>query len=140
MIIMRNSKNPRSRILRYTAEEWQDFVRGVKAGAFDDLATSQRAEKIAVRPTESVRDDSAPENWLDLADRVLFRATSTWRKCLMHLLLLAAIFVGLGVVAHACTGVSPWIAAAGSLGGGAAAGSAAYARRRVVNRVKGHGN
>lgn len=135
MIMMRDSNSPRSHMLRYTAEEWQAFLHGVKAGEFDDLAP-QGGMKFTVRPTDSVRDDSAPQNGLDLADRVLFRATSTWRKCLMHLVLLAVIFVGLGTVAHAAVGVSPWIAAAGSIGGGAAAGGAAYARRRAVKQVR----
>jgi hypothetical protein len=75
-------------------------------------------------------------NWLDLVDRILDRATSSWDKFLMHLALLAAFFGGLGLVAHAVSGVSPWVAAVGSLGGGAAAGSAAYGRRRAVKAVK----
>jgi hypothetical protein len=37
MIVLCDSKNPRGRVLRYTAEEWRSFVRGVKAGEFDDL-------------------------------------------------------------------------------------------------------
>jgi hypothetical protein len=43
MIILRSSNGPRgvslgsrSRV-RYTAQEWQTFVLGVKAGEFDDL-------------------------------------------------------------------------------------------------------
>ncbi len=35
MIVMRNSAEPRGLVLRYTPEEWQSFVRGVKAGEFD---------------------------------------------------------------------------------------------------------
>jgi hypothetical protein len=35
MIVMRDSKQPHGRVLHYTAEEWQSFVRGVKAGEFD---------------------------------------------------------------------------------------------------------
>jgi hypothetical protein len=136
MIVVRDSKNPRGRMLRFTTEEWQAFVRGVKAGGFDYPTGSHRAKESAVQPTESVRDKSAPENWLDLVDRILYRATSTWRKCLMHLALLAVFFGGLGMVAYAAAGVSPWIAAAGSLGGGAAAGGAAYARRRSGKPVK----
>lgn len=42
MIIMRNSMEPRGLVLRYTAEEWQSFIRGVKAGEFDDLGTAPR--------------------------------------------------------------------------------------------------
>jgi hypothetical protein len=37
MIVMRNSTESRGQVLRYTAEEWQSFIRGVKAGEFDDL-------------------------------------------------------------------------------------------------------
>lgn len=37
MIIMRDSKEPHGGMLRYTIEEWQSFVRGIKAGEFDDL-------------------------------------------------------------------------------------------------------
>jgi uncharacterized protein DUF397 len=134
MIVMRDSKNPRSPMLRYTTGEWQAFIRGVKAGEFDNPTRPQRGKEFTVR--ETVRDDTAPENWLDLVDRVLFRATSTWRKCMMHLALLIVVFAGLGMVAHAATGVSPWIAAAGGLGGGAAAGGTAYARRRAAKPVK----
>jgi hypothetical protein len=39
MIVMRNSREPRGQVLRYTAEEWRSFVRGIKAGEFDDLGT-----------------------------------------------------------------------------------------------------
>jgi hypothetical protein len=39
MIVMRNSREPHGRVLRYTAEEWQSFVRAVKVGEFDDLVT-----------------------------------------------------------------------------------------------------
>lgn len=38
MILMRDSKEPDGNPLRYTAEEWKTFLRGVKAGEFDDLA------------------------------------------------------------------------------------------------------
>jgi hypothetical protein len=44
MIVLRSSNGPRGisagprRHVRYTAQEWQTFVRGVKAGEFDDLA------------------------------------------------------------------------------------------------------
>lgn len=37
MISMRNSREPAGRILQYTDEEWESFVRSVKAGEFDDL-------------------------------------------------------------------------------------------------------
>ena len=37
MIVLRDSKEPRGGVLRYTAEEWRSFVLGVKAGEFDDL-------------------------------------------------------------------------------------------------------
>lgn len=40
MIIVRNSREPRGLVLRYTAEEWQSFMRGVKAGEFDDLGSA----------------------------------------------------------------------------------------------------
>jgi hypothetical protein len=36
MIVMRDSKSPR-RVLRYSTEEWQSFVLGIKASEFDDL-------------------------------------------------------------------------------------------------------
>jgi len=35
MIIMRNSREPSGRVLHYSIEEWQSFIRGVKAGEFD---------------------------------------------------------------------------------------------------------
>lgn len=42
MIVLRSSNGPRrlsvgSRRVRYSTQEWQAFVRGVKAGEFDDL-------------------------------------------------------------------------------------------------------
>jgi hypothetical protein len=37
MIVLRDSKEPRGNLLRYTTEEWESFVRGVKAGEFDHL-------------------------------------------------------------------------------------------------------
>ena len=37
MIILRDSKEPRGSVLHYTPEEWQSFVRGIKAGEFDNL-------------------------------------------------------------------------------------------------------
>ena len=119
MIVLRDSNKARGPVLRYTAEEWESFVRGIKAGEFDDLTAPK----------------SVPLNWLDLIDRIMCRATSSWSKCLMHLILLAAIFGGLGIIAHVATGVSPWVAAAGSLGGGAAAGGTVYARRRANKRA-----
>jgi Domain of unknown function (DUF397) len=36
VIVLRDSKEPRGHV-HYTTEEWQSFVRGVKAGEFDDL-------------------------------------------------------------------------------------------------------
>lgn len=36
-ILMRNSTEPHGRILEYTTGEWESFIRGVKAGEFDDL-------------------------------------------------------------------------------------------------------
>jgi hypothetical protein len=35
MIVLRDSKDPRGSMLHYTSEEWQSFVRGIKAGEFD---------------------------------------------------------------------------------------------------------
>lgn len=141
MILLRDSKKTGGRILRYTAEEWQSFVQGVKAGEFDDVGEPSAPKRCAIpaeigAPIESIRDKSAPKNLLDLIDRVLMRATSSWRKCLMHLVLTTAFFGGLGAAAHAAAGVSPWVAAGGSLGGGVAAGSAAYVRRRSGGQVK----
>lgn len=43
MIILRSPNGPRGvsvgprRRVRYTSQEWQTFVRGIKAGEFDDL-------------------------------------------------------------------------------------------------------
>ena len=37
MILVRNSSEPRRRVLRYTPEEWHSFVLGVKAGEFDQF-------------------------------------------------------------------------------------------------------
>lgn len=37
MIVMRDSKDPHGPTLRYTAEEWQSFIRAIKASAFDNL-------------------------------------------------------------------------------------------------------
>lgn len=34
MIVLRDSRQPRGGV-RYTAEEWQAFINGVKAGEFD---------------------------------------------------------------------------------------------------------
>jgi hypothetical protein len=38
-IVLRDSKDPHGHVLRYTADEWRSFVRGIKAGEFDDLGT-----------------------------------------------------------------------------------------------------
>lgn len=138
---MRNSAQPDGLEIHYTTEEFRSFLRRVKAGEFDDLTEPKGAEKsiivaAKVRPTESVREESAPNNWLDLIGRTLYRATSSWRKCLMYVVLLVVFFGGLGMVAHALTGISPWVAAAGSLGGGTAAGRAAYARRHAGKPIK----
>ncbi len=37
MILLRDSREPHGSVLRYTADEWRAFVRGVRAGEFDDL-------------------------------------------------------------------------------------------------------
>lgn len=37
-VVIRDSKNPVGPILRYTLDEWLDFVQGVKQGEFDNLA------------------------------------------------------------------------------------------------------
>jgi len=36
-ILLRDSKDRRSKAQHYTMEEWRSFVRGIKAGEFDDL-------------------------------------------------------------------------------------------------------
>jgi hypothetical protein len=128
-------------IIHCAPEEWPSFVRAVKAGELDDLDKLTSNRKNAVqRPTnghsETVREKSGPKNCLDLADRILIRATSSWRSYLMHLSFLAAAFVGLGFLAHAATGVSPWVAAVGSIGGGTVAGGTAYARSHANKPVK----
>ncbi len=38
MIVLRDSGEPRGHV-RYTADEWRTFVRGIKDGEFDDLVT-----------------------------------------------------------------------------------------------------
>ena len=99
-------------IIHCAPEEWPSFVRAVKAGELDDLAKLTSNRKNAVqRPTnghsESVREKSAPKNWLDLADRILIRATSSWRSCLMHLSFLAAAFAGPWTPSPCCDGRVP---------------------------------
>jgi hypothetical protein len=37
MIVLRDAKEPSGGMLRYTTEEWQSFVKGIKAGEFDHL-------------------------------------------------------------------------------------------------------
>jgi hypothetical protein len=37
MVVMRDSKDPRGGLLRYSADEFRSFVLGIKAGEFDDL-------------------------------------------------------------------------------------------------------
>jgi uncharacterized protein DUF397 len=37
MVAMRDSKDPDSPVLMYTAAEWHAFLHGAKAGEFDDL-------------------------------------------------------------------------------------------------------
>jgi hypothetical protein len=39
MIFVRSSSEPSGWVLRWTAEQWQSFVRGIKAGELDDLKT-----------------------------------------------------------------------------------------------------
>jgi hypothetical protein len=36
-ILLRDSKDPRRGVQRYTNAEWRAFVSGIKAGEFDDL-------------------------------------------------------------------------------------------------------
>lgn len=140
VIILRDSKRPHGAMLQCSAEELRSFVLSVEAGEFDDLIGTKgdrknAAQYIENRGAKSARERSAPKNWLDLIDRILIRATSSWPSYLMHLVFLVAFFAGLGEIAHAATGISPWIAAAGSLGGGVAASGAAYRRTR---RPDGH--
>jgi hypothetical protein len=78
----------------------------------------------------TVREKSAPINLLDLIDRLLVRATSSWQAVLMHLALVATVFVGLAAVGHLLTGVSPWTVGLTVLGGGVGAGGTAYRRHR----------
>jgi hypothetical protein len=37
LILLRDSKEASGSVLRYAPEEWLAFVRGIKAGEFDDL-------------------------------------------------------------------------------------------------------
>jgi len=37
MVLLRDSKNPRAGVLRYSVDEFRAFVRGCQAGEFDDL-------------------------------------------------------------------------------------------------------
>jgi hypothetical protein len=39
VIFVRSSSEPSGQVLRWTADEWQSFVRGIKAGELDDLQT-----------------------------------------------------------------------------------------------------
>jgi hypothetical protein len=56
MIVMRNSREPHGRVLRYTAEEWQSFVRAVKGQrtcSIEDLTRDLRGgdlRDVEVRP------------------------------------------------------------------------------------------
>ena len=100
-----------------------------------DSATGEPPEVGKVSRT--VRDASPPENVLDLIDRILIRATDTPAKWIMHLTLLAVFFAGLGLIAHIAVGISPWLAAGGSIGGGAVAGTVAH--RRIVKASKAAG-
>jgi hypothetical protein len=141
VIILRDSKHPRGAMLQCSVEEFLSFVLSAKAGEFDDLIEIKGSRKNAVRHSgngdaKSARERSAPKNWLDLIDRILIRATSSWPSYLMHLVFLGAFFAGLGEIAHAATGISPWAAAAGSLGGGVAASGAAYRRTRKSDGQK----
>jgi hypothetical protein len=73
--------------------------------ALTDLSTAAHVRKVSVsagksvsqpeprRPT--VREKSAPKNLLDLIDRLLVRATSSWQAVLMHLVLVVAVSIGL---------------------------------------------
>jgi hypothetical protein len=135
IVILRDSKRPRGAMIQCSVEELRSFVLSVKAGQLDDLIGTKDDRKNAVQhmgngSAKSVSEKSAPKNWLDLINRILIRATSSWSSYLMHLVFLVAFFAGLGEIAHAATGISPWVAAAGSLGGGVAASGAAYRRTR----------
>ena len=37
MILLRDSQEPHGSVHRYSAEEWRAFVRGIRAGEFEDL-------------------------------------------------------------------------------------------------------
>jgi len=37
MVLLRDSKNPQAGVHRYSVDEFQAFVRGCRAGEFDDL-------------------------------------------------------------------------------------------------------
>jgi len=44
MIVIRNSKNPRSPVVRYTADEWNAFLVRAKNGEFDNNQNVQATE------------------------------------------------------------------------------------------------
>jgi len=148
IVFLRNSNRPRGNGLQYTAEEWQSFILSIKAGELNDFIGVQERKKkdVQIDANEfagSERAKRAPQNWLDLIDRIHRRATSSWGQFLMHLILLillvmllAAFFGGLGWAFRGATGVPPWITATGSLGCGATVGGAVYVRRRRNAPVK----
>jgi Domain of unknown function (DUF397) len=37
VVLMRDSKDPHGSVLRYDTSEWQAFLRGIRAGEFDNL-------------------------------------------------------------------------------------------------------
>jgi len=133
VIMLRDSKRPRGAMFKCSVQELRSFVLSAKAGEFDDLIGVEEDGKNTVQTisehAQTMKNEPAPKNGLDLTNRIIIRATSSWKSCLMHLVFLAAFFVGLGELAHAATGMSPWVTALGSLAGGIAAGSAAYGRR-----------
>jgi hypothetical protein len=144
LIILRNSEEAGGNVLRYTVEEWLAFVRGVKAGEFDDLCWPDAVRNShGTRASSEARAGSCPESSLDLIDRVLDRATVSWSKVWMHLVLfaplfflIAAFFGCLGMAVHAATGMSAWVAAASSFIAAVGPGAAAYIHFRPIKSTK----
>lgn len=100
-------------------------------------ATSAQ-EAAPLKPwRQGPRDNTAPANLLDLADR--FLALMNWETTLQFVVIVLAVgvttglvFGGLGLWVHFMLGTSPWWAAGlATVGGcGASGGSFAYFRRR----------
>lgn len=104
----------------------------------DFPGSADRAPARSRRQQRGARNDRAPENFWDFADRLLDRVAGKewgWSKTLQALLLMVCLAAALVWAAYELTGLPAWAVGIGASGAGAGAGLSAsrYRRRRAVS-------